>query len=342
MSLEIMQFNDLPDEMVTLIIGHTHPGLDHRSRILTQDYCRELLNAHEHDSLITEKLIPQLTLIPTDRLKFNTFLKKLERYLSPVQLEDIADLPVSERITHMALIAQENQNYALAVVFSEITETQISEAIPLVANRFRNHLRDQRIDLGAITKLNLAFLQMISLPDEISQFSSLTRLILKGNQLTFVPDNLGQLSNLDFLDLSSNCMTVVPDNLGQLANLDVLDLSNNCLTVVPDSLGQLQKLKSLFLNDNQLTSVPDSLGNLTELLLLNLSNNQLTSIPDNLGLLPKLQFIYLENNQLPSFPDNLQPSVRLVFNPKMVRKTQRLQICPTCNRSMGHTASSKS
>src|SRR3989338_1552050 len=319
MSLEIMQFNDLPDEMVTLIIGHTHPGLDHRSRILTQDYCRELLNAHEHDSLITEKLIPQLTLIPTDRLKFNTFLKKLERYLSPVQLEDIADLPVSERITHMALIAQENQNYALAVVFSEITETQISEAIPLVANRFRNHLRDQGIDLGAITKLNLAFLQMISLPDEISQFSSLTRLILKGNQLTFVPDNLGQLSNLD-----------------------VLDLSNNCLTVVPDSLGQLQKLKSLFLNDNQLTSVPDSLGNLTELLLLNLSNNQLTSIPDNLGLLPKLQFIYLENNQLPSFPDNLQPSVRLVFNPKMVRKTQRLQICPTCNRSMGHTASSKS
>src|SRR3989338_2454461 len=102
----MMRFNDLPDELVKLMIDHHHPGFDHRSRILAQDTCRELLIAHEHDSLVTQRIMDSVCWLPTDHLKYYTFLQKLKRYLSPAQLMDIANCPLSERISRMALLAQ--------------------------------------------------------------------------------------------------------------------------------------------------------------------------------------------------------------------------------------------
>src|SRR3989338_6960460 len=147
----VLGFNDLPDETVELIIDHTQPGFDHRSRTLAQGICRDLLDTHEHDSLVTERIFPQLAWLPTEHLKYYTFLYKLTRYLSPRQLETIVNVncSISNRIRQMSLIAQENQAHSLAMIASQITQNRSAENISLVANRFRSQLHDQTIQIDA-------------------------------------------------------------------------------------------------------------------------------------------------------------------------------------------------
>ena len=77
----ITQFNDLPDEIVEQIIDYRQSGFDRRSRALAQEKCREFLTTHEHDSLVTERLMAKLGHLPSPHLKYYTFLKKLGNYL---------------------------------------------------------------------------------------------------------------------------------------------------------------------------------------------------------------------------------------------------------------------
>src|SRR3989338_7073485 len=290
-----MNFNDLPDEMMEIIIDHTQPGYDRRSRTLAQNKCRELLKSHEHDCIFTENLLGKLCLwFPTSHhLQYYTFLQELTRSLSPTQLETIVNYSLSERIRQMALIAQANQDHALAMILSRISQIDSEDDVTLVANHFRNQLRDQSIKFNVMTRLQLENLDMIALPDEISQFSSLIELDLSNNQLTYLPASLGQLNKLKNLNLSINQLTSVPDSLGQMSKLGLLNLSKNLLTTIPDSLGNLSKLGYLFLIENQLISLPDSLGRLSNLIMLDISYNQLTVIPDSLGQLSKLVGLYL-------------------------------------------------
>src|SRR3989338_5717408 len=141
-----MHFEDLPDEMLGLIIDHTQPGFDHRSRTLAQDKCRELLIAHEHDSLVTERLLSQLGCFPTDHIKYYTFIQELTKFLSPAQLLGIVNCSISDRIHQMAIIAQKNQDHALAKIALQITLIELGED---VAFRFRKQLQDQSINLNA-------------------------------------------------------------------------------------------------------------------------------------------------------------------------------------------------
>src|SRR3990167_4961004 len=111
-----MIFDQLSDEILELIIDHTQPGFNQRSRKLTQGICRELLDSHEHTSLVTERLLTEICWLPTEHLKYYTFIQELSRYLSPAQLETIVNRPISDRIRQMSLIAQENQDHSLAKI----------------------------------------------------------------------------------------------------------------------------------------------------------------------------------------------------------------------------------
>src|SRR3989338_1446200 len=309
-----MNFNDLPDEMMEIIIDHTQPGYDRRSRTLAQNKCRELLKSHEHDCIFTENLLGKLCLwFPTSHhLQYYTFLQELTRSLSPTQLETIVNYSLSERIRQMALIAQANQDHALAMILSRISQIDSEDDVTLVANHFRNQLRDQSIKFNVMTRLQLENLDMIALPDEISQFSSLIELDLSNNQLTYLPASLGQLNKLKNLNLSINQLTSVPASLGQLKKLTFLYLNENQLTSVPDSLGQMSKLGLLNLSKNLLTTIPDSLGNLSKLGYLFLIENQLISLPDSLGRLSNLIMLDISYNQLTVIPDSLGQLSKLV------------------------------
>ena len=321
-----VQFYDLPDELIEMIIDHSQPGFDHRSRVLAQDICRQILIDHEHDSLVTERILAKLWFISTPHLQYYTFLQKLGGYLSPDQLLEIGDIPLSERIRRMALVAQENQDYSLVKITNQITN-QITdhEIIMLQANRIRKqeiinfndiielHISDRGIDLvpDEITQfhrlilLNLNWSRLRYVPDDLNHLSNLRQLYLNHNQLTSIPASLGHLSNLMILNLSNNLLTSIPDSLGNLIKISYLDLSGNYLTSLPDSLGRLQSLKKLFLDRNQLRSVPASLGELRKLKILNLSTNWLTFVPDSLGQLQCLEKLHLDQDVLKNCPDSL-------------------------------------
>ena len=83
----------------------------------------------------------------------------------------------------------------------------------------------------------------------------LTKLDLGFNRLTSLPDAIGNLQNLTMLDLGENRVTSLPASIGNLQNLTELDLYNNQLTSIPTSLGNLQNLTELDLGFNQLTSL---------------------------------------------------------------------------------------
>ncbi|MCP4363601.1 MAG: GTPase [Chloroflexi bacterium] len=168
-------------------------------------------------------------------------------------------------------------------------------------------------DEGNLVLLNLAGLNIKSLPSEIGQFFQLQKLVLGetvleegselqlGNQITYLPPEIGQLTNLRSLDVRHNELTSLPSEIGQLSKLKRLDLWNNKLTTLPPEIGQLANLQSLDLWNNELTNLPSEIGCLTKLIFLGLSRNCLFALPPEIGRLANLQELYLRNNSLTEF-----------------------------------------
>ena len=291
------QFNDLPDELVGIIMEHGLHMFDRRSRTVVHDKIRDLLVTHEHASIINERLMEKVSHIHNIFLQYHTFQLMLERSLSSEQLREIRDAPLTDRICMMGMRAQENYDHALAVIVRKINHLADTDVVTQMANIFRCQLQTGINNLTGITTLNLSTCGIILIPDETMQLINLQWLDLSHNQLISIPDSLGQLTNLTYLKLSHNHLTFVPDSLGQLTNLQYLYLENNQLTFVPDSLGQLINALWVNLSHNRLISIPASLG-MSKLQLLDLNDNQLTSLPDGLGKLPNLRRLNLSHNQL--------------------------------------------
>ena len=84
-----MIFDQLSDEILELIIDHTQPGFNQRSRKLTQGICRELLDSHEHTSLVTERLLTEICWLPTEHLKYYTFIQELTKWFHSKNIHEI-------------------------------------------------------------------------------------------------------------------------------------------------------------------------------------------------------------------------------------------------------------
>ena len=165
--------------------------------------------------------------------------------------------------------------------------------------------------LTQLKELTLYYNQLTSLPAEIGQLTQLEELDLSSNQLTFLPAEIGQLTQLQRLSLSLNRLTFLPAEIGQLTQLQRLSLSLNRLTSLPVEIGQLTELRGLDLHCNKLSSLPTEIGQLIQLLQLDLIANQLTSLPVEVGQLTHLQRLKLSNNKLTSLPTEIGNLVQL-------------------------------
>ena len=84
-----------------------------------------------------------------------------------------------------------------------------------------------------------------------TKFATITRLDLSYNQLESLPDSLRSLVRLEALNLSHNQFSSYPSVLPQVNSLQSVDLSHNCLAEVsPDDLSPLASIK---LSHNPLT-----------------------------------------------------------------------------------------
>jgi Leucine-rich repeat (LRR) protein len=189
------------------------------------------------------------------------------------------------------------------------------------------------------TNLDLSFLKLTSLPEDIfasEAMTSLQQLDISYNQLTSLPENIfagKAMTNLKTLYICSNNLTSLPENIfAPLTNLQRLYISDNQLTNLPEnifvpltSLQQLHidsnqltnlpekiftpltSLQRLYINENQLSSLPENIfAPLTSLLRLEIYDNQLTSLSENIfAFLTSLQTLCLHENKLTSLPENI-------------------------------------
>lgn len=195
--------------------------------------------------------------------------------------------------------------------------------------------------------LNIANLELLSVPAKIAAFSNLETLILDNNPipanaygniagltklktlsvsgagLTQIPTQITQRTQLTSLNLSNNALTEQnTTTLSNLTNLEWLSLENNQLSQIPAQLSQLKKLECLNLGRNKISGGVSALTGLLSLQQLFLNNNQISgSFPSALLGMPKLMMVNLNSNQLTGeLPDQL-PKITHISNNRFTRSS---------------------
>ncbi|MEQ1694829.1 MAG: COR domain-containing protein [Hyphomicrobiaceae bacterium] len=77
----------------------------------------------------------------------------------------------------------------------------------------------------------------------------LTRLDLSFNHLTSIPNALANCARLEWLNLSHNSLAHVPDVISKLKELQELFISHNKIISLPESLGSLTELQNISLDE---------------------------------------------------------------------------------------------
>ncbi|XP_045113613.1 leucine-rich repeat-containing protein 58-like [Portunus trituberculatus] len=162
-------------------------------------------------------------------------------------------------------------------------------------------------------KLLLQHNMLLSLPFEITRFSSLVSLDLSNNNLTHVNDFLLQLPDLQALYLQNNNLADdgLPKELHTLTKLRELNLSGNKLTRVLPQLCEVVGLRYLYLGGNEITEILPEIKALQSLQVLHLGGNLLETVPDELGELHQLAALILCDNRLRSLPRVISNLTRL-------------------------------
>ena len=161
-------------------------------------------------------------------------------------------------------------------------------------------------DLDNLKILNIRESAIETLPESFGNLKNLNELYALNSKLKILPESFGELRNLEYLELKYTQITSLPESFGKLQNLKKAEISCNPLTTLPESFGELRNLKKVDLNNNQLNTLPESLSNLKKLERIDLKLNKLTFLPESIGYLENIIELHAENNQLTSLPNTIE------------------------------------
>jgi len=161
-------------------------------------------------------------------------------------------------------------------------------------------------DLDNLKILNIRESAIETLPESFGNLKNLNELYALNSKLKILPESFGELRNLEYLELKYTQITSLPESFGKLQNLKKAEISCNPLTTLPESFGELRNLKKVDLNNNQLNTLPESLSNLKKLERIDLKLNKLTFLPESIGYLENVIELHAENNQLTSLPNTIE------------------------------------
>jgi len=186
-------------------------------------------------------------------------------------------------------------------------------------------------------KLDLSYLYLGKLPEELLKLKFLEILILCCNELKKLPDWIDIFSNLKKLDISTNEITFLPSSIGNLKNLKIIDLSFNKIAKLPESFGNLSSLEDFTLNEEAnhpkseelhggqaswLEKLPESFGNLSSLKDFHIYCTKITKLPESFGKLKSLKSFYvggdvdyLSNTFFPKNMNNLKSLTSISISP---------------------------
>ncbi|MBE7384638.1 MAG: leucine-rich repeat domain-containing protein [Leptolyngbya sp. SIO1E4] len=156
-----------------------------------------------------------------------------------------------------------------------------------------------------LRELDLRFNRFTSLPLEVTQLASLRGLYLSGNRLQELPPEISKLTKLESLTLGGNPLRVMPPEIFKVISLKLIHCNNSELIELDSDINNLSNLEDLSLRNNLLKELPEDLGDLVNLRKLDLAENQLSKLPRKVGNLENLEELYLSNNKLKKLPETI-------------------------------------
>lgn len=184
---------------------------------------------------------------------------------------------------------------------------------------------------GRINALNLSYLDMVLLPNQIGRLDALAELFLHGNLLRELPDSIVLLQNITTLTLGRNRLCELSGGVLQWAvdnaSLSDWQTTQECLGLDDDTLAVRvildangltdlpvdsvvgttnDRVTRLYLAHRALTVLPDTVAALDKLEWLDVHDNLLSDLPGRITSLENLSVVMLEDNQLCSLTIALQ------------------------------------
>ncbi|MFG6100965.1 COR domain-containing protein [Leptothoe sp. EHU-05/26/07-4] len=151
------------------------------------------------------------------------------------------------------------QSYPFAKITTQILRklgkeySNIAQELDVVDVTLERSWNAHEVELPVSKEFLLNFIRIaIEEKKETMSFSGL--------QLLELPEEMTQLTHLRSLDLSDNQLNILPEWISQLINLRSLNLRNNFLKRLPATLQQLSRLKKISLEGNPLPIPPEILN----------------------------------------------------------------------------------
>ena len=153
-----------------------------------------------------------------------------------------------------------------------------------------------------LSKLDLSFNQITSIPNEISTLEELLSMKIRSN-------NLNELNTMLFescimlkqLDVGQNHLTNVSEKIGHLQQLIEFSAPENKINSLPSQLEMCKQLQILNLYSNNLTSLPEL--DLPNLVQINVGKNKLRGIPQSFANCKSIEVFICCRNQIQHLPD---------------------------------------
>ena len=185
---------------------------------------------------------------------------------------------------------------------------------------------------GILNKdVQLAGLQLTTVPARVLEATAVTVLNLSENRLTALPAELWRMplralsacknaitnlpapphpqpelsASLLELRLNSNQFVALAGPMLSLTRLELLELERNLLASVDEDVRNLRRLKSLSLAQNRLGAFPVELLGVASLTRLDVAMNKIMHVPSGLTHLSSLEFLSLEGNDISALPCEL-------------------------------------
>ncbi|KAJ2805834.1 hypothetical protein H4R20_001931 [Coemansia guatemalensis] len=152
----------------------------------------------------------------------------------------------------------------------------------ITAAAARSQEEDACLSPKDITKgaVDLSCRHLICVLPGIAMFArGITRINLSYNALTSLPDAIGHLRLLQQVDISHNQLESLPMTIAYWQDLHTLNASSNCLVDLPTSIRHLRQLCIVNLSRNRLETVPSGLWRMCNMSSLDLSNNPIRVLP---------------------------------------------------------------
>lgn len=176
------------------------------------------------------------------------------------------------------------------------------------------NLKEALKNPGVYTGANFNNSGLITVPEEIFQFTNLIEIDLSHNSISVLPLRLKELKKLKELHVNNNRLTSLGSEITSCVYLEKLQIQNNPLNTISIDIGNMKNLKELWIEGiDKNCSIPPEIWSLLNLNKLHLIDVNLKTIPSGISGMKKLNELCLSHNSISAVPDEIFELKKLTY-----------------------------